>query len=443
MMAEPMNGPKILTASMKAQTVNKPTHLNNSYSVNYKNFSLEMDDDSTTVTDTYHEIYGVQLLDDIHNYLPALLYDTDRFRTIGDVLQYLGSRAYHYNDEVYTQNVEDWRRRTAQSNVGRAQVPRQPSLFSASGITNQLFHGPGLGLASGSGLGRGFSTGLSASFTRPFLNDPVNPPHYNLVNTLLQFSRSAATGTGATTGATPGATTSTIPRRVASTTTESLLRAFPPNFFDPVPVIPTPAQIEAGTHLSVAGADIGLGPGPNDNLCSICQEDWTNGDNLRIINHCSHIYHRACIDRWFESHVHCPLCRHDIRISEAEPRADSEEPDAEMLARAQAQADAQEELFRREWGGALDSPLPSPRPSPQGLPQVFPIESTIGLMDVSDPIIDLDEDTFGMDLINNLYHMRDISGASPEVLAAAAIFFDESFYDDESDSYSEDRDSLP
>ncbi len=416
-----------------------------------------MEDDSDTETDTYHEIYGVQLLDDIHNYLPALLYDTGRFRTIGDVFQYVGARAFHYNEEVYTRNVEDWRRRTAQSNVGRAQVSRQPRLFSTSGITNNLFHGPGLGFASGtalgSGLGLGFSTGLSTSFTRPFLNDPVNPPHYNLVNTLLQFSRSATTGASTTPGATTGATASTLPRRTASTTAESFLQVFPPNFFDPVPVMPTAAQIEAGTHLSVVGVDIGLGPGPNDNLCSICQEDWVHGDNLRIINHCSHIYHRACIDRWFESHVHCPLCRHDIRISGAEAQADveggtqAEEPDAEMLARGQAQADAQEELFRREWGGALDSPLlsphPSPHPSSQGLPQVFPIESTIGMMDVSGPIIDLNEDSFGMELINDLYHMRDISGASPEVLAAAAIFFDESFYDDESDSYSEDHDSLP
>ena len=25
------------------------------------------------------------------------------------------------------------------------------------------------------------------------------------------------------------------------------------------------------------------------------------------------MFHQSCIDRWFENHVHCPMCRIDIR----------------------------------------------------------------------------------------------------------------------------------
>jgi hypothetical protein len=37
----------------------------------------------------YETLYGVGLLDDVHNYFPALLYDSDSFRTVQDVLQYV------------------------------------------------------------------------------------------------------------------------------------------------------------------------------------------------------------------------------------------------------------------------------------------------------------------------------------------------------------------
>jgi hypothetical protein len=36
-------------------------------------------------------IYGVQLLDDLHNYFPDLLYNNQRFTTVQSVLQYLTS----------------------------------------------------------------------------------------------------------------------------------------------------------------------------------------------------------------------------------------------------------------------------------------------------------------------------------------------------------------
>lgn len=74
-------------------------------------------------------------------------------------------------------------------------------------------------------------------------------------------------------------------------------------FMDPVPVVPTPAQIRAGTHI--------LTGGPPDTTCSICQEEIT-GVHTRI-RHCNHAFHSQCIREWFTMNTRCPVCRHDIR----------------------------------------------------------------------------------------------------------------------------------
>ncbi|KAL7587730.1 hypothetical protein Lser_V15G39594 [Lactuca serriola] len=43
--------------------------------------------------------------------------------------------------------------------------------------------------------------------------------------------------------------------------------------------------------------------------CTICLEDFVDGQNVRVLPHCSHEFHVGCIDKWFESHSSCPNCR--------------------------------------------------------------------------------------------------------------------------------------
>ena len=74
------------------------------------------------------------------------------------------------------------------------------------------------------------------------------------------------------------------------------------NFFDPVPVVPSDAQINAAVdrHVGV----------PAETTCSICQESVSRATRIR---HCQHCFHEACIREWFSQNPRCPMCRHDIR----------------------------------------------------------------------------------------------------------------------------------
>jgi hypothetical protein len=78
-------------------------------------------------------------------------------------------------------------------------------------------------------------------------------------------------------------------------------------FHDPVPVLPTAAQISAAVELAVTP--------PAGELCAICQENMATSTRL---NHCRHYFHHNCITQWFGTSVRCPVCRNDIRENDEE-----------------------------------------------------------------------------------------------------------------------------
>lgn len=85
------------------------------------------------------------------------------------------------------------------------------------------------------------------------------------------------------------------------------------NFFDPVVVRPTQAQITAGTenHIQV----------PEDTICSICRDTMSCATRIR---HCGHTFHHSCIEEWFSMNARCPVCRHDIRLQTPSPITSNE-----------------------------------------------------------------------------------------------------------------------
>lgn len=91
----------------------------------------------------------------------------------------------------------------------------------------------------------------------------------------------------------------------------------PSNFTDPVPVIPTQAQIDSSLETIQS----------TTSNCAICQDSISSGGCK--IRQCGHVYHRSCILNWFALNVRCPVCRHDIREDSREDQGDQTPSDEE------------------------------------------------------------------------------------------------------------------
>lgn len=50
-------------------------------------------------------------------------------------------------------------------------------------------------------------------------------------------------------------------------------------------------------------------PHLQDTSCSICLGDYKDGDTLRMLPECRHMFHALCIDAWLRLHASCPMCR--------------------------------------------------------------------------------------------------------------------------------------
>ncbi|KAK3315307.1 hypothetical protein B0H66DRAFT_340860 [Apodospora peruviana] len=88
----------------------------------------------------------------------------------------------------------------------------------------------------------------------------------------------------------------------------------------------------------IAGAGSAITHGPNDEHlgCSICTEDFTVGEDVRVLP-CDHKFHPPCIDPWLINvSGTCPLCRLDLRPQGSDKQgppgsSDSEEAFSQQL----------------------------------------------------------------------------------------------------------------
>lgn len=46
-----------------------------------------------------------------------------------------------------------------------------------------------------------------------------------------------------------------------------------------------------------------------EDTCAVCLGEFNEGDEVRVLPECGHIFHVLCIDKWLYSHTNCPLCR--------------------------------------------------------------------------------------------------------------------------------------
>lgn len=52
-----------------------------------------------------------------------------------------------------------------------------------------------------------------------------------------------------------------------------------------------------------------------DKECSICLNDFDDGDTVRRLSVCGHSFHKSCIDLWLLRRPDCPLCKREVKGS--------------------------------------------------------------------------------------------------------------------------------
>jgi hypothetical protein len=218
----------------------------------------------------YTSIFRVGILDDLHNYFPDLLYNSDRFRSVQDVLRYIqGNARTQFNpfEEGLRQYNRDHQNNQNHQNHQSMQIPIIDTR------TRQDVSGAPIPLTTS--------------------NIPVIPQQ--------QPRRRPVTYYWAD---------NLIPNRYENNLLDTTMltnlftMALGGNDMTDVPVIPTNQQVDTATTLATS---------QTAEQCAICQESMELNSPIRRINRCHHAFHRACIDTWFGSGVTCPICRIDIR----------------------------------------------------------------------------------------------------------------------------------
>ncbi|CAN0841379.1 RING-H2 finger protein ATL8, partial [Linum grandiflorum] len=65
-------------------------------------------------------------------------------------------------------------------------------------------------------------------------------------------------------------------------------------------------------------------PPSRSSVCSICLSEYQNGDSLRLLPNCGHVFHKGCIDLWLSTRSSsCPICR-DQAVAVTNPSSDED-----------------------------------------------------------------------------------------------------------------------
>lgn len=253
----------------------------------------------------YETLYGVSLLDDLHNYFPALLYDSSQFSNAQQVLSYIQQQTRRRFD-LFSHGQENYRRtHPLRSNATHTHTfpvyvaPSAPATNDDEEEETLHFEIP---------IGQPRTPPLAAAGANLNRNRNRVAPS-TVANNALNLERILLNSLASTNPI-------DLPNRLLMSTLFNLIPDNPntnANFMEPVIVRPTQQQIQNNTtHTTLSEA--------SSDICAICQDTYSAGSTQRIINACHHKFHSQCIDTWFQRNVHCPVCRHDIREANAPTR---------------------------------------------------------------------------------------------------------------------------
>ena len=257
--------------------------------------------------------YSSTLLNDLHHHFPELLYRPERFQTVQDVLQYVVDVA-----SVNHFQQEQGRYISGLSGSSGSSVPSQEPEEKEEKVYN--FTASSSAYSTPVSSSSVFAPVSSSSSPSPS-SSPVVPisdssEASNQAEALLQAlfrRRSYAPVSQSSTSrfrmSVPFNLSSFLSSEYSAPAPSALHGLSQLNdLLRPIIIRPTDQHLSENTY--VYRSEISL----NDN-CSICQDPMEAGQETRTILACSHCFHRDCIDRWFQEHVQCPTCRHDVRES--------------------------------------------------------------------------------------------------------------------------------
>jgi len=222
------------------------------------------------MSNQYERVYEVTLLDDLHNYFPAILYEPDRFRTVSELLTYIRQRTirrfnlFEYGARQHSRRQDEYTNDVPQNTYTRQApvVNRWAPPVATAPIRTQ-----------------------AAQFEFDLTNNDD-------LSILLPLFRN-------------------LDRLVGVAPAQPIQRAHGANrftgLFQDIVIHASQELIDDGSTLRTLLMDL-------EENCSICQDRMRQGENVRRLNACQHEFHGACVDNWFlRRSVLCPICRHDIR----------------------------------------------------------------------------------------------------------------------------------
>ncbi len=254
----------------------------------------------------YEYQYNIPFFDDIHNFFPDLLYaPLGRFNTASDILIYIRDQvrlradrfsAAQRNMNLYYNNI------ITPNLLSRASSPSRSVPVPGPTVPSEMLWPPAPAPVP---------VPVPASVPPAPPIPPAPAPSVPLFRTSLNaFSTRDIEFMD-----------SLLNIFTQPSNTINIIGATLTDHLTPVIVYPSPTEIAvATTVIDATGTH-------TEQQCTICFENFAEGQRMRQINHCQHTFHKTCIDRWFTTNVRCPNCRYDIRGNNDENENDDDDDD--------------------------------------------------------------------------------------------------------------------
>jgi hypothetical protein len=255
----------------------------------------------------YESYYGIQLLDDLHNYFPQILYNHTRFLNVSDVLTYIQDimherfNLFSAATARFRQSHQQTLRQTAQQQQQQQQQQQYFYTIPTSGFTAADLGASHIQFAP---IRIPYAASRAQPPTPPTDSEEERTPAVTQPRVQQQPQRNVSAISILSQILDPNVGVSDI--------ISTLVGGSISEFAEPVVVAPTRHQIAAATRRYMAQTTL-------DTPCTICQDTILINSEVRKIDVCQHVFHKDCIDRWFRMNTKCPVCRHDIRDPVRQP----------------------------------------------------------------------------------------------------------------------------